>query len=197
MNQWAPKGSTAGAAAYAGFINDLQNRMQTQFAPVQLPNAPQLPPFLQAFAAGHQAGQQSAGQQGQGQGQAAPTVNINVNGQGGANTGAFNPQGSTAAMNAGGFMDTPEGRAALALLGRGGTPSGPAPTGPVPAAPGAVPATPATPAVGANTAYSTPPPITPPGQAFAQGMQGSMGSDVPAFANNYLNPMNMIGVRGY
>src|SRR5215472_2255059 len=98
MNAWAPKGSTAGAAAFRQIMDDMSQRLaQPQFAPVQLPQAPALPPFLQAFAAGHQAGQAQANAQNQGQGQ-SPTINVNVNGQPAGGTGpggvAMNPDGT-------------------------------------------------------------------------------------------------------
>jgi hypothetical protein len=95
MNQWAPRGSTAGAGAFNEVMNQLANRMSTQFGPTQLPQAPPLPTFLQAFAAGHQAGQQQA--QGPG-GTQAPTVNVNVNGQPAAGA-TVNPGGLPVGLN--------------------------------------------------------------------------------------------------
>lgn len=182
MNAYAPKGSDAMAQAFAGVMGAMANKLTgPQFGPVQIPNPPPLPGFLAGFAAGHQAGSGQAAAQGAGTGggQAAPTVNINVNGQpsGGPGVGAtFNPQASTAAMNAAGFMDTPQGRAAMV----GGTGAGPTPAPVAPAAP-AGPASP-----NPYASYSSPPPIN---------------QDVPSFLGQYglnlPNPMAVLGGRPY
>src|SRR5215472_5396862 len=186
MNAWAPKGSTEGAAAFRQIMDDMSQRLaQPQFAPVQLPQAPALPPFLQAFAAGHQAGQAQANAQNQGalQGQ-SPTTNVNVNGQPAGGTG---PGG--VAMNPDGTVKT------LAQLGSTG-PWANLPlqnlSTPGPTAPGFTTPPPigAPPALGANTQ-----------QAFNSGLQNSgyNPNAIPNFAQGYMafaNPLNMVGGLG-
>src|SRR5215472_11491857 len=184
MNAWAPKGSTEGAAAFRQIMDDMSQRLASpQFAPVQLPQAPALPPFLQAFAAGHQAGQAQANAQNQGQGQ-SPTINVNVNGQPAGGTG---PGG--VAMNPDGTVKT------LAQLGSTG-PWANLPlqnlSTPGPTAPGFTTPPPigAPPALGANTQ-----------QAFNSGLQNSgyNPNAIPNFAQGYMafaNPLNMVGGLG-
>src|SRR5215472_1970720 len=95
MNAYAPRGSTAGAAAYREVMDDMASRLaSSQFAPVQLPQSPDLPQFLQAFTAGNQIGKQqgaaAAQQQNQGQQGQNPTISINVNRDPGFTSGAPN-----------------------------------------------------------------------------------------------------------
>lgn len=201
MNMYAPKGSTGMADAFSGVMNAMANRIAPQgFGPASIPQAPQLPPFLQAFAAGHQAGTQQAQAQGGG-GQAAPTVNINVNGQSAGTSaapvaapvagaapappttplGAFNPQISTAAMNQLGFQDTPQGRAAMAqIFGPG---NGPVAAGTTTTNPAAMPG------AGPGGAQSSPAQTTPQ-QAFDQGLANA--PQMPNYLQGLVNPMSMI-----
>jgi hypothetical protein len=185
MNMYAPRGSTAGAAAFNEVMDQMAQRLASpQFAPVQMPQAPALPPFLQAFAAGHQAGTaQANAQQAQGASQQSPTINVNVNGQpaGGGNLGpTFNPQASGGGTPA---------AAAPAMLQSYASPG-----------PSFNPMAAITPASG----YSNPPPImTPPATAAPIGPQPAyVSAPVPTIPNlmqNYMgfaNPMNMIGFRG-
>src|SRR5262252_2142541 len=80
MNQYAPKGSTAMAGAFRSFMDEMAGRLaQPQFGAVQLPQAPDLPQFMQAFTMGHRAATATA--QAAGGGGQTPTVNINLNGQ--------------------------------------------------------------------------------------------------------------------
>jgi hypothetical protein len=197
MNAYAPKGSTGMAGAFQSILDTMANRLaQPQFAPTQIPTPPPMPTFLQGFAAGHQAGTTQANAQGGGQ---SPTINVNVNGQPAGSTSGptFNPQASTTAINAAGFMDTPQGRAAMAGLGAG-PPSAPA-AGPTPAP--------------APSGYQTPPAInTPPAttanmnpgmtpqQAFAQGFaqnQPTYPNVLSMYGMNLPSPMQMLGGQPY
>jgi hypothetical protein len=174
MNMYAPRGSTAGAAAFNEVMDQMAQRLASpQFAPVQLPQGPPMPAFLQAFAAGHQAGTQQAQAQGQAGGQ--PTINVNVNGQ---------PAGGSSAPAAPPPPMTP--------------PMGPSFN---PLAAIAVP-TPQTTSLAGG--FFTPPSInTPPATANPIGPQPSYVSapipQIPNLMQNYMgfaNPMNMIGFRG-
>jgi len=175
MNMYAPRGSTAGAAAFNEVMDQMSQRLASQqFAPTQLPQAPALPTFLQAFAAGHQAGVQQ-GTQAQGvQGGQSPTVNVNVNGQ---------PAG---------------GNAMPAMLSNYANAPAPPPVGP-----SFNPMAAISPASG-SSGYSSPPSIiTPPATINPIGPQPSyVPAPVPTIPNlmqNYMgfaNPMNMIGFRG-
>src|SRR5215471_10941091 len=224
MNQYAPRGSTAGAAAFREVMDEMAQRLAgPQFAPVQLPQGPPMPALLQSFAAGHAAGTQQATAQGAPGGQ-SPTINVNVNGQpaGGANSGpTFNPQASTAAMNAAGFMDNPAGRAAMAsAMGGTGASLTPMPyTGAGVGPPTPMPATASSAYTGGPIGtgpggsipmpamlggYFNPPSIsaTPATAGPAQPAPAYVPAPVPTIPNlmqNYMgfaNPMNMIGMRG-
>src|SRR5215472_4688161 len=223
MNQYAPRGSTAGAAAFREVMDEMAQRLAgPQFAPVQLPQGPPMPALLQSFAAGHAAGTQQANAQGPAGGQ-SPTINVNVNGQpaGGANSGpTFNPQASTAAMNAAGFMDNPAGRAAMAsAMGGTGASLTPMPyTGAGVGPPTPMPATASSAYTGGPIGtgpggsipmpamlggYFNPPSIsaTPATAGPAQPAPAYVPAPVPTIPNlmqNYMgfaNPMNMIGMR--
>lgn len=170
LNAYAPKGSTAGAAMYQAMMDNMTQRMQgPAFTPPPAPQAPPLPTFLQGFAAGHQAGSSQASSAGQ----SAPTVNINVNGQPASSgpaaapapaPGPFNPQASTAAMNAAGFMDTPAGRAAMASA-PGGPPPGVNPV--------------------SNAGGQTPQ------QSFDQGLSANT-PPMPNYLSGLVNPLSML-----
>ena len=140
-----------------------------------------MPALLQSFAAGHHAGTAQAQAQGAPGGQ-SPTINVNVNGQpaGGANAGpTFNPQASTAAMNAAGFMDSPQGRAAMAAAMGGGT--GPGALTPMPYTGGGVgPPTPMP--ASTSSAYTGGPIGTGPGGSIP------MPAGLPGVLGNYFNP---------
>jgi hypothetical protein len=134
MNANAPAGSTAMAGAFKDVVDYMANKMsaaqQSQGGPgqagLQQPTAPQLPALLQRLAPGGQ----SAVQGGPAGALPMPNATPGAPGLGGAqpmpnpagapapspsaNPMAFNPQASTAAMNAAGFMDNPAGRAAAA-----------------------------------------------------------------------------------
>jgi hypothetical protein len=124
INANAPAGSTAMAGAFQNVMDYMAGKLNTpQFAPPQQPTAPQLPALLQRLAPGGS----SAVQGGPGGAQPMPNMPPGAPGMGGAQpmpnpAGApaaapspmpFNPQASTAAMNAAGFMDNPAGRAAM------------------------------------------------------------------------------------
>jgi len=183
MNMYAPRGSTAGAAAFNEVMDQMSQRLASQqFAPVQLPQAPALPTFLQAFAAGHQAGVQQGAQAGAAQAPSAqgqsPTINVNVNGQ---------PAGGSTG-----------GNALPAMLNNYANAAATPPMGPSfnPMAAIAPPST--------SSGYSNPPSImTPPATINPIGPQPSyVPAPVPTIPNlmqNYMgfaNPMNMIGFRG-
>jgi len=183
MNAYAPKGSTAMAGAFQYLQDDMAKRMAAQFPTAPIPNAPALPSYLQQFANPAGAPPAPGGAPMPAGAPAAPPA---------AGPPVFNPQASTAAMNAGGFMDTPAGRAAMAatnpaLLASRGAPAAP------PAAAG-----PALPASVAN--YATPGGGVTPQQAFANGFQ----SNLPSFPNvlqmyglNMPSPMQMLGGQPY
>ena len=215
MNAYAPKGSTAMAGAFESIMDMMANRLaQPQFAPVQIPNTPPMPSFLQGFLSGHQAGtaQATAGSAPAGGGGQSPTINVNVNGQPAGGTGAtFNPQASTAAMNAAGFMDNPAGRAAMAAAagaGGGGIPAFAQNYMPF-ANPNVMSS--AAPAGAPASAYGTPPPIiNPPAgpsgaaqtpqQAFVQGFgqtMPGMPSMLGSYGLNLSSPMQMLGGQPY
>ena len=203
MNAYAPKGSTAMAGAFQSLQDDMARRMAAQFPTAPIPNAPPLPAFLQQFGPAGPGGAPPAGAA------ATPGGPAGLAGPAGAPAGApapvpgggpvFNPQGSTAAMNQAGYMDTPAGRAAMSLVNPAlmGTP------GAVPATPAtaATPATPATPSMPASIAnYAGQPGTLTPQQAFNQGFT----SNTPAYPNvlamyglNMPSPMQMLGGNPY
>jgi hypothetical protein len=213
MNAYAPKGSTGMADAFQYLQDDMAKRMASQFPTAPIPNAPALPAYLQQFGAPAQGGPAGPG--------GAQTMPYNgppggppMQNMGGP---AFNPQGSTAAMNAAGFMDTPAGRAAMAasnpaLLASPAGGAAPAQAwrpgpGQTPVAAGlqersdVMPAGASAPTLPASIAnYATPGGGLTPQQAFANGFQ----SNVPSFPNvlqmyglNMPNPMAILGGQPY
>jgi hypothetical protein len=177
------------ADAFQYLQDDMAKRMASQFPTVPIPGQPALPSFLQQFANPATGGPV-------GPGGAPVTAGAPVGAAAGA-PGAvpgggpvFNPQGSTAAMNTAGFMDTPAGRAAMAA-------ANPA----LLATPGGAPALPA-----ALAKYAQQPGAAAPGggltpqQAFAQGFS----ANTPSFPNvlqmyglNMPNPMTLLGGQPY
>ena len=216
MNAYAPKGSTAMAGAFQYLQDDMAKRMASQFPTAAIPGPPALPSFLQQFANPATGG--PAGPGGAPVAAGAP-VGAAAGAPGPVPGGgpAFNPQGSTAAMNAAGFMDTPAGRAAMAasnpaLLASPGGAVAPAQAwrpgpGQTPVAAGlqgrsdVMPAGASAPTMPASIAnYATPGGGLTPQQAFAQGFQGNtptLPDVLRMYGLNMPNPMSILGGQPY